>query len=64
MGFHSVGQAAIPELGLLVTNSNVEAHLAEVRRDRERYYAADPEVKQIDDAIAREYRTRDGDAAS
>jgi len=64
MGFHSVGQAAIPELGLLVTNSNVEAHLAELRRDRERYYAADPEVKQIDDAIAREYRTRDGDAAS
>jgi hypothetical protein len=59
MGFASADQPAIPDLGLLVTNSNVEAHLAELRRDRETYYAADPEVKQIDAAIAREYRNRD-----
>jgi len=58
MGFRSADQAGIGDLGLVVTDSNVDAHLARLRRDRQAYYAADPEVKQIDKAIAEAYRAQ------
>jgi hypothetical protein len=56
MNFRPADKSEIPHLGTVVTESNIESHLANLRRDRDAYDAANSEVEQIDRAIAQAYR--------